>query len=174
MITGTFSVFDPIVAEVTQLEAGNAVNIIPATAKLGASVRTLSPETTKKFPKAATRLAESIAAAHGCSAEVVWNEQYPVTINDGQETEFVATTLTETFGADRWVQAPDPIMGSEDFSFVLNEVPGTFLFLFVSPEGVDPETAATNHSPEVLFDDAHLPDQAAALATLAWKRSLRD
>lgn len=173
MITGSFSVFDPIVAEVTQLEAGNAVNIIPATAKLGASVRTLSTETTKRFPEAATRLAESIAAAHGCSAEVVWNEQYPVTINDGQETEFVAATLAETFGAERYVQAPDPVMGSEDFSFVLNEVPGAFLFLFVSPDGVDPATAATNHSPEVLFDDAHLPDQAAALATLAWQRTLQ-
>lgn len=173
MVTGTFSVFDPIVAEVTELEAGDAVNVIPATAKLGASVRTLSHETTKEFPEAATRLAESNAAAHGCTAEVVWNEQYPVTINDAKETEFVATALVETFGTERYVQAPNPIMGSEDFSFVLNEVPGTFLFLFVSPEDIDPETAATNHSPEVLFDDAHLPDQAAALATLAWKRCLK-
>lgn len=173
MITGSFSVFDPIVAEVTQLEAGNAVNIIPATAKLGASVRTLSAESTTKFPVLATQLAQSIAAAHGCTAEVVWNEQYPVTINDARETEFVAATLKDTFGAERYVQAPDPVMGSEDFSFVLNEVPGAFLFFFVSPEGVDPATAATNHSPEVLFDDAHLPDQAAALATLAWARSLR-
>lgn len=173
MITGSFSVFDPIVAEVTQLEAGNAVNIIPATAKLGASVRTLSAESTTKFPVLATQLAQSIAAAHGCTAEVVWNEQYPVTINDAQETEFVAATLKDTFGAERYVQAPNPVMGSEDFSFVLNEVPGAFLFFFVSPEGVDPATAATNHSPEVLFDDAHLPDQAAALATLAWARSLR-
>lgn len=173
MITGSFSVFDPIVAEVTQLEAGNAVNIIPATAKLGASVRTLSAESTTKFPVLATQLAQSIAAAHGCTAKVVWNEQYPVTINDAQETEFVAATLKDTFGAERYVQAPNPVMGSEDFSFVLNEVPGAFLFFFVSPEGVDPATAATNHSPEVLFDDAHLPDQAAALATLAWARSLR-
>ena len=65
-------------------------------------------------------------------------------------------------------------MGSEDFSYVLEQVPGAFLFFFVTPEGTDPETAATNHSPEVLFDDAYLPDQAAALATLAWKRSLQD
>ncbi|MDN5659815.1 MAG: M20 family metallopeptidase [Brevibacterium aurantiacum] len=173
MITGSFSVFDPIVAEVTQLEAGTAVNIIPATAKLGASVRTMSAETTKKFPAAATRLAESIAAAHECTAEVVWTEQYPVTVNDAQEIEFVAETLTEAFGAHRYVTAPNPVMGSEDFSFVLNEVPGAVLFMFVSPEDVDPATAATNHSPEVLFDDAHLPDQAAALATLAWQRTLR-
>lgn len=174
MITGSFSVFDPIVAEVTQLEAGDAVNVIPASAKLGASVRTLSAETTRKFPERATRLAESIAAAYGCTAEVVWNEQYPVTINDGHEAEFALTTLTERFGAERVVEAPNPVMGSEDFSYVLEQVPGAFVFFFVSPEGIDPATAATNHSPEVQFDDAHLPDQAAALATLAWERSLRD
>ncbi|MCT1764799.1 M20 metallopeptidase family protein [Brevibacterium casei] len=173
MVTGSFSVFDPIVAEVTQLNAGSAVNIIPGTASLAMSVRTLSAETTKRFPELATRLAESIAAAHRCTAEVVWNEQYPVTVNDAAEAAFTVETLQKAFGPDRVVEAPDPVMGSEDFSYVLEEVPGAFVFLFVTPDGVDPETAAVNHSPEVLFDDAHLPDQAAALATLAWERSLR-
>ena len=84
----------------------------------------MSAETTKKFPAAATHLAESIAAAHECTAEVVWTEQYPVTVNDAQEIEFVAETLTEAFGAHRYVTAPNPVMGSEDFSFVLNEVSG--------------------------------------------------
>lgn len=171
MITGSFSVFDPIVAEVTQLNAGGAVNVIPATASLGASVRTLSAESTKRFPELATRLAESVAAAHGCTAEVVWTEQYPVTVNNAAETQFALDTLTTAFGSVRVVEAPDPVMGSEDFSYVLEEVPGAFVFFFVTPAGLDPETAATNHSAEVLFDDAYLPDQAAALATLAWERS---
>lgn len=173
MITGSFSVFDPIVAEVTQLSAGAAVNVIPETASLGASVRTISAESTARFPELATRLAESIAAAHGCRAEVIWNEQYPVTINDVAETQFAMEALTGVFGAQRVVEAPNPVMGSEDFSYVLEQVPGAFLFFFVTPEGTDPATAATNHSPEVLFDDAHLPDQAAALAALAWNRSLQ-
>lgn len=173
MVTSTFSVFDPVVAQVTQLQAGDAVNVIPPSATIGASVRTLSAESTKKFAEVAPRLAESIAAAHGCTAEVVWTEQYPVTVNNDVEAAFVADSMTETFGEDRYAEAPTPLMGSEDFSFVLNEVPGAFLFFLVSPQGIDPETAAWNHSPQVLFDDAHLPDQAAALATLAWKRSLR-
>lgn len=173
MVTGSFSVFDPIVAQVTQLEAGDAVNVIPASAKLGASVRTLSLESTRKFPERATQLAESIAAAHGCTAEVVWTEQYPVTVNDGAEADFALRVLADRFGAEGAVQVPDPLMGSEDFSFVLEQVPGAFMFFFVTPEGIDPGSAATNHSPEVQFDDAHLPDQAAALATLAWERSLR-
>ena len=174
MVTGTFSVFDPVVAEVTQLQAGDAVNVIPPSAKIGASVRTLSAASTKKFAEVAPRLAESIAAAHGCTAEVVWTEQYPVTVNDDGEAAFVADTITAAFGEDRYVEAPTPLMGSEDFSYVLNEVPGAFLFFLVSPQDIDLETAAWNHSPQVLFDDAHLPDQAAALATLAWKRSRRD
>ena len=64
-------------------------------------------------------------------------------------------------------------MGSEDFSFVLNEVPGAFYFLFATPEGIDPDTAAMNHSPLVLFDDEVLADQAASLATLAWEHNAR-
>jgi amidohydrolase len=171
MVTGSFSVFDPIVAEVTQLSAGKAVNVIPATASLGASVRSLSAETTKRFPELATGLADSVAAAHRCTAEVVWTEQYPVTVNDDAEAKFTLDTLSTAFGPERVTESSDPLMGSEDFSYVLEEVPGAFVFFFVSPDEVDPETAATNHSAEVLFDDAHLPDQAAALAALAWERS---
>ena len=59
-------------------------------------------------------------------------------------------------------------MASEDFSFVLHEVPGAFCFLQASPPEIDPETAETNHSPRVLFDDAVLADEAAALAVLAF------
>src|SRR5699024_10325638 len=100
-------------------------------------------------------------------------EQYPVTVNDAGETEFALSVLSEKFGPDRAVAAPDPVMGSEDFSFVLEKVPGAFVFLSVTPEGIDPESAAMNHSPPVQFDDAYLPDQAAALATLAWERLTR-
>ena len=60
-------------------------------------------------------------------------------------------------------------MGSEDFSFVLQKVPGTFVFLGATPEGIDPD-AETNHSPRVVFDDGLLGDQAAALAHLAFAR----
>ncbi|RAF24326.1 amidohydrolase, partial [Burkholderia multivorans] len=106
MVTGSFSVFDPIAPEETQPNAGSAVNIIPGTASLAMSVRTLSAETTKRFPELATRLAESIAAAHRCTAEVVWNEQYPVTVNDAAEAAFTVETLQKAFGPDRVVEAP--------------------------------------------------------------------
>jgi len=70
-------------------------------------------------------------------------------------------------GEQRGQLMPNPLMGSEDFSYVLDRVPGAFLFLGASPDGVDPATSAWNHSPLVLFDDAVLGDQAAALAAMA-------
>lgn len=174
MVQNTFSVFDPVVVTVTQLAGGDAINVIPPTASMGASVRTLSRETTSQFPIAARRLADSIAAAHGCTAEVSFVEQYPPTINDVAETDFVLKTLGSVFGAERVEESEFPRMGSEDFSYVLEEVPGCYYFLGATPVGIDPETAATNHSPLVVFDDGVLPDQAASLASVAWAALQRE
>ncbi|MGK4217108.1 M20 metallopeptidase family protein [Kocuria marina] len=173
MITRRFSVFDPVVASITQLSAGQAMNVIPDSAQLGASVRTLSRENTELFPVAVRELADGIAAAHGVRAEVDWNILYPVTVNDDAEAAFTAETLTRMFGEDRVVEVENPLMGSEDFSFVLQEVPGCYVFLQCSPPDVDLATADWNHSPGVLFDDAVLGAQAAALAELAWERLAR-
>lgn len=166
LATRRFSVFDPIVATVTQLEAGEAINVIPDRARLGATVRTLSDESVEKFTDTTQEMAQGIAAAHGCRAEVELDVSYPVTVNDADVTSRTLATLRETFGDDRVTEPPDPRMGSEDFSFVLQEVPGTFIFLQATPDGVDPDSA-TNHSPRIYFDDAVLGDQAAALARLA-------
>lgn len=173
MVTRRFSVFDPVVVAITNLAAGKALNVIPPSASMGAFVRTLSAETTRDFPVHARTLAESVAAGFGCTAEVDWQPHYPPTVNDGEQARFALDTLSEVFGADRVVEAEQPLMGSEDFSFVLNEVPGAFYFLFATPDGIDPESAAMNHSPHVLFDDAVLADQAASLATLAWRHNAR-
>ena len=170
MVTRRFNVFDPVVLSISQLSAGSAINVIPDSASLGASVRTLSAETTETFPGAVKELADGIAAAHGVRAEVNWEVLYPVTVNDETESAFTAATLSKTFGEDRVVEYPNPLMGSEDFSYVLQDVPGSFIFLQCSPPDVDPETADWNHSPNVLFDDTVLGDQAAALAQLAFDR----
>ncbi|WP_309132867.1 M20 family metallopeptidase [Brevibacterium sp.] len=170
MVTRRFSVFDPVVLSVTQLQAGDAINVIPPQASLGATVRTLSPESVETMRTETNRLASGIAAAHGCTAEVDFEVQYPVTINTPDQTEWVVSELRGLFGEERINTVEQPLMGSEDFSFVLEEVPGTFFFLHCSPEGIDPDTVAWNHSPHVLFDDAVLADQAAALAHLALTR----
>ena len=85
----------------------------------------------------------------------------------------MSDTLARVFGPERVSRNPDPRMGSEDFSFVLREVPGCYFFLHCTPPEVDPADAGWNHSPTVLFDDSVLGDQAAALAEVAWERVLR-
>ena len=170
MATRKFSVFDPIVLTVTQLEAGRAINVIPDTARLGASVRTLSAESVDRLIVETKALADGIAAAHGCTAEVSFEILYPMTENDPSRTFEAIRELREMFGEERVIQSRDPLMGSEDFSLVLQKIPGAFLFLGATPPEVDPATAAWNHSPRVLFDDSVLADQAAALALLAFNR----
>src|SRR5262249_34411177 len=79
-------------------------------------------------------------------------------------------TITELYGADRYKSMPHPEPGSEDFSYVLAAVPGTFVFLSACPPDVDPATAPTNHAPQARFDDAVLADGATLLAELAVRR----
>lgn len=167
MVTQRFSVFDPIVLGVTQLSGGEAINVIPPTASLGATVRMVSTDAQSRLGDEIRTLAEGIAAAHGCTAEIDFTLSYPVTVNDPTTTERATAALAELFGADRITEMASPAMGSEDFSQVLAEVPGTYLFLRSSPGSVDLTAPAVNHSPHVLFDDAVLADQAAALAHLA-------
>ena len=174
MVTRRFSVFDPVVASITQLSAGEALNVIPDRASLGASVRTLSAASDEAFPAAVRELAHGIAAAHGVRAEVDWTVLYPLTRNDDAETAFVAGTLAGLVGEDHVRLDANPLMGSEDFSFVLDQVPGCFFFLECSPPDLAQENPGWNHSPTVLFDDAVLGTQAAALAELAWRRLQRD
>ncbi|MGQ7296217.1 M20 metallopeptidase family protein [Quadrisphaera sp. KR29] len=167
MVTRRFDVFDPVVLSVTQLSAGEAVNVIPPSARLGATVRTLSDASVQRLREETARLAHGIAAAHGCTAEVSFEVQYPVTANDAGAAATALAVVRGLLGEDRGQLMTNPLMGSEDFSFVLQRVPGAFLFLGASPDGVDPATAAWNHSPLVVFDDAVLADQSAALAALA-------
>jgi hippurate hydrolase len=165
--TRRVNVFDPVVITVTQLEAGVAINVIPNTARLGATVRTLSDATLDQLTRDLPALAERIAAAHGCTVDARLNPQYPVTTNDAGRTEKTAAVLGELFGADRVEALANPLMGAEDFSMVLKEVPGTFAMFGARPDDVTAEEAPSNHSSIVRFDDAVLGDQAAALAQLA-------
>ncbi|WP_040158752.1 M20 metallopeptidase family protein [Nigerium massiliense] len=170
MITRAIPTFEPVVMSVTMVNAGTAMNVIPDQAQFMATVRTLSNESRELFVERGRQLVEGIAAAYGCTAEFDFSLLYPVTWNDEGETRFTLQTLSEMFGPERTTVWDDPLMGSEDFSFVAEELPISFYMLAASPDEVDPATAAYNHSPFVLFDDAVLGDQAAALAQMAWKR----
>jgi hippurate hydrolase len=173
-VTRRFDVFDPVVLTVTRLDTGDgAINVIPEQAALAATVRTLSEASVRRLQAELPRLAEGIASAHGCTADVEFTVMYPVTVNDERETDDTVTDLRDAFGAQRVMILPTPMMGSEDFAFVLNEVPGTFFALLASPAGTDLSSVEFNHSPRVVFDDGVLGDQAAALAHVAFRRLLR-
>ncbi|MCG7300605.1 M20 family metallopeptidase [Brevibacterium ravenspurgense] len=171
MVTRRLNVFDPLVMSITMLQGGSAINIIPEKVSLGATVRAFSKQALDTFETEANRIARGIADAHGCRTEVTFDRVYPVTVNDPSETEWVLSELAQTFGDDRVNVLEGPIMPSEDFSFVLNEVPGTYIMLGARrPDVPSDQPVADNHSPFVVFDDSVLGDQAAALAHLAAER----
>lgn len=170
MVSRRIHTFDPIAMSVTQLKAGDAINIIPASASLGATVRTLSQESLDIVRTQSKQLARGIAEAHGCTAEVDFQVQYPVTVNDEAETDWTLGQVRGLLGADRVEVSPHPIMPSEDFSFVLREVPGTYMMLGAKRTDVPEDRQGDNHSPFVVFDDTVLGDQAALLAHLAIER----
>jgi amidohydrolase len=161
------SVFDPVVVTVGRLQAGTAFNVIPSTAELEASVRTLSREAFAQVSAALPLLVHRIAAAHGCTADIDFRQLAPVTVNDPEMWVHAKSVLASLYGADRVVEQSDPIMASEDFAYVLERVPGCFIHLGARPENVPADGAPSNHSAKVRFDDSVLGDQAAALSELA-------
>ncbi|WP_394195304.1 M20 family metallopeptidase [Microbacterium foliorum] len=173
-VTRRFDAFDPVVLSVTRLSTGEgAVNVIPEQVELAATVRNMSPASLATLQEGLPRVIEGVAAAHGLTADVRFDTMYPVTVNDPAETAETVDVLQGVFGEQRVVIMPTPMMGSEDFAFVLDEVPGTFIALMTSPPDADPSTIEWNHSPRVLFDDAVLGDHAAALASVAFARTAR-
>ncbi|MBO0812440.1 MAG: amidohydrolase [Microlunatus sp.] len=171
-VTRRVSVFDPVVITVGIIRAGSAMNIIPDTARLEASVRVLSNESADQLAKDLPKVAEGIAAAHGCTAEATFEMLYPATINDPDEAAYVMGELAGLYGEDRVQTRAEPLMGSEDFSLVLEQVPGAYFFLGAHP-GPLGENPPTNHSAKAAFDDGVLADQAAALAHLAYTKITR-
>jgi hippurate hydrolase len=170
LVTRKFDIFDPVVITVGSFHAGTASNVIPDEARLEATVRSFSPGTRTRVMEAALRLVADIASAHGLSATAQFVDSYPVTVNDDAEEAFAEQAVGELFGTQRFVRTPNPIPGSEDFSFVLEQVPGAFVLLGACPPDADPAAAPFNHSAEAIFDDAVLADGATLLAELALRR----
>ena len=135
----------------------------------GASIRALAEQTGRSYGFV-HRVLTGIADAHGVRAEIRLSADYPLTVNDADEVGFARGVVAELFGDDRYVDAPRPVSGSEDFSRVLQAVPGAFLGLGACPPDHDPTKVPMNHSPRALFDDGVLADAAAVYASLATAR----
>jgi amidohydrolase len=169
MITRQFDVFDPVLVTVGMFSAGSRGNVIPDSATFEATLRAFSEASMDRLQDCCVRLCTQIAAAHGLAVEASLGSQYPVTANDPAQAEFALEVAADIFGSDRAMLLPDPIMGSEDFSRVLAEVPGAYVFLGACA-GDDPATAPTNHSALARFEESVLPDAALLLAEIAWRR----
>ena len=167
MITRRIDVFDPSVVTVSQITAGTTDNVIPPTAILIGTIRAVSERTRTQVHDGIRRVSEGIAAAHECEVEVSIVSGFPVTVNDDHVSAEVLTLASGLLGPKQVVQMPNPVMGSEDFSYVLQRVPGAMAFLGATPPGVNPFTAAPNHSNLVRFDENAMPTGMALYAAYA-------
>jgi hippurate hydrolase len=174
MVTRRFDVFDPVVLTVGTFHAGTTDNVIPDDASFVATIRSFSATARDKIRDAALQLVRQLAVAHGISADAEFVDGYPVTVNDAAEVTFAGQTAADLFGEQRYMTRPNPLTGSEDFSFVLEQVPGAFIMLGACAPGADPATAAYNHSAEAVFDDGIVTDGTALYAGLALRRLAAD
>jgi amidohydrolase len=169
VVSRQFDVFDPVVISVGRIAAGSSSNVIPSTATIEMTVRTLSEHTHATVHQAVARACEHVALAHGMTATVAYETGYPVTVNDAAEVDRVAR-IAPPLTAAGYHPAPQPIPGAEDFSYVLEQVPGAFVGLGATPPEVEPSVAPYNHSGHARFDGRSMAVGAALLAGLAWDR----
>ncbi len=158
------------VVTVAHLEAGTTNNVIPASAFMEGTIRTLDPTTRTLLRSGVARVAQGTAAAHGCQCRCEIEEGYPVTVNDPDEVTAVGETVRSLVGEDNFVEMPTAVMGAEDWSYVLNEVPGSMAFLGACPSDVDPSEAAPNHSNLMRLAEDKLHRGVALYAAMAFSR----
>ena len=167
MTTRRVSAFEPAVLTIAHLTAGTTTNVIPETAVLEGTVRTLSEQTRETLLGELRRVCTGVADAYGCTATVEIDHGYPVTVNDAAFAAGVTATAAALLGEEASSVMPVPLMGAEDFSYVLERVPGAMAFLGACPPELDPGTAPGNHSNLVRFDEAALPSGVALYAQMA-------
>jgi amidohydrolase len=167
MVTRRFAASEATVVTVSMIEAGTAHNIIPNHAHMRGTIRTLSADRRKAVREALTEVAELTARAHGCTADVVVTEGFPVTNNDPRAIDLGRAVATEMGGADKWHEMAHSLMGAEDFSYVLQKVPGAMFFLGVAHEGTDWTSCCGIHNSRMLVDESVMPKGSAFLAACA-------
>ena len=165
-VTRRVDAFDPAVVTVAKIRAGTTINVVPEDALLLGTIRTVSAKTRAAVVNGVEELAKGIAGAHGCVAEVEMHEGYPVTINDDTMAGYVRDVATDVVGSDlvRWL--PAPVMGAEDFSYVLNEVAGAMAFLGTMPPDHS-GFVAPNHSNRMVLNEDAMATGVAVYAAAA-------
>lgn len=166
-ITRSVDAFDPAVLTVASVHAGTTGNVIPETAEMAGTMRAVSEVSRRQLHGGLHRVAHHVAAAHDCEATVDIKEGYPVTVNDPAFVEFAVAVMGDLIGEDRVRRMPNPIMGAEDFSYILQQVPGCMAFLGVCPPGTHPQEAAACHSNRMVLDEGAMTTGIATHAAVA-------
>jgi amidohydrolase len=169
MVTRRVPVFDPTVLTVSRISAGTTFNVIPETAVLEGTVRSISASTRALVFENLRQVVEHVCAAHLCQAEIETTFDgsrgkglpmgYPVTVNNASAAQRTLEVARDLIGDNQVVEMSNPLMGAEDWSYVLERVPGSMAFLGVAPPGV--ERPAPNHSNRMVLDE---PAMAVGIA----------
>ncbi len=167
MITRKFSVFDPAVLTVARIAGGTTFNVVPDSAEIEGTMRSLSAQSRERLRENLRLVAAGIAGAHGMTCEIELIEGFPVTVCDARAVDLGHRVAAGLFGGESFIALDNPVMGAEDFSYVLEKVPGAMFFLGASREGEDWTQCCGIHSTRMMLDEAVMPRGAAMLAGLA-------
>ncbi len=165
LVSRNMDPIDSAVVSITKINGGTAFNVVPEAVTMGGTARTFTPKTQDMVEAGLTRIAQGIAAQFGGAAEVTYRRRYPATVNTAAETDFAAEVAAEIGGTGAVHRDLQPCMGSEDFSFMLNERPGNYIWL---GQAGGP-SACMVHNPKYDFNDAILPTGASYYARLVEK-----
>ena len=167
MVTRRISTFDPVVVTITKIRAGTTSNVIPEAVHMLGTLRAVSETGRSVAIKAIERLAVNIAAAHEMTAIVEVEPGYPVTVNDDDFATFALDVATDLLGRGQVGRMPTPVMGAEDFSYVLQQRPGALAFVGVCPPGDQPARAHACHSNRMTMDEGGMQAGIAMHAAVA-------
>lgn len=167
MVTRRINAFEPVVLTIARIEGGTTSNVIPETVKMLGTLRSVSEHARKTAKEAIPRVATNIAKAHGAWAEVTLTEGYAVTVNDGRMVDIAREAAREMLGDAGFFPMPSAVMGAEDWSYVLQKIPGCMTFLGVAPPGCDFHTAAPCHSNRMMLDEDAMAHGIALYAAVA-------
>lgn len=167
LATRRIDAFDPVVITITTINGGTATNIIPESVEMSGTLRAISERSRNLAIDGIERVATGIASAHGAAAEVRVERGYAPTVNDPAMAGFVGRTARDLLGEGAFVEMPAPIMGAEDFGYVLRERPGAFAYLGVCPPGIRAAEAPSCHSNRMQIDEEAMRAGVALYAALA-------
>ncbi|MGA9796859.1 MAG: M20 family metallopeptidase [Rhizomicrobium sp.] len=167
LVTRRIDAFDPIILSITQIEAGTATNVVPEEVHMRGTMRSFSEANRKRGRDGIERIARGIAGTHELDLTIDLERGYSVTHNDADFVSFARGVVTDLLGAARYHDMAAPVMGAEDFSYVLQKMPGCMMFLGVAPEGTAPGKAHACHSNRMTLNEDAMADGCATHAAVA-------